>query len=148
MAVANCSDFELFSRQKDASKMAWEIVKCQRFGIWEYLSQSNDNANCISESFKFVDDLSFLEIINLLSVGIASYNVRAHVPSDVLVNNQVIPAKNLKTQDQLRVINDWTKKKKMRLNIKTSTYLCTDPRPLLDYTGCYYLFIYLKSKFS
>jgi hypothetical protein len=64
------------------------------FGIWEYLSQSNDNANCISESerFKFVDDLSFLEIINLLSVGIASYNVRAHVPSDVLVNNQVIPA--------------------------------------------------------
>ena len=90
------------------------------FGIWEYLSQSNDNANCISESerFKFVDDLSFLEIINLLSVGIASYNVRAHVPSDVLVNNQVIPAKNLKTQGQLRVINDWTKKKKMRLNIK------------------------------
>ena len=58
------------------------------FGIWEYLSQSNDNVNCISESerFKFVDDLSFLEIINLLSVGIASYNVRAHVPSDVLVN--------------------------------------------------------------
>ena len=65
-----------------------------------------------------MDDLSFLEINNLLSVSIASYNVRAHVPSDVLVNNQVIPAKNLKTQDQLRVINDWTKKKKMRLNIK------------------------------
>ena len=41
------------------------------FRIWEYLSQSNDNANCISEDerFKFVDDLSFLEIINLLSVG-------------------------------------------------------------------------------
>ena len=49
------------------------------FGIWEYLSKSNDNAQCISEDkrLKFVDDLSFLEIINLLSVGIASYNVRA-----------------------------------------------------------------------
>ena len=30
------------------------------FGLWEYLSQSNTNADCISESdrFKFVDDLS------------------------------------------------------------------------------------------
>ena len=52
------------------------------FGIWEYLSQSNDNANCISESerFKFVDDLSFLEIINLLSVGLATYNVKIIFP--------------------------------------------------------------------
>ena len=32
------------------------------FGIWEYLSQSNDNADCVDESerFKFVDDLTFL----------------------------------------------------------------------------------------
>ena len=31
------------------------------FGIWEYLSQSNDNAEFVkeSESFKFVDDLTF-----------------------------------------------------------------------------------------
>ena len=38
------------------------------FGIWEYLSQSNDNANFVEESerFKFVDDLTFLELINLL----------------------------------------------------------------------------------
>ena len=50
------------------------------FGIWEYLSQSNDNANCLDESerFKFVDDLTFLEIINLLNVGLATYNVRQH----------------------------------------------------------------------
>ena len=42
------------------------------FGLWEYLSQSNDNANSIEESerFKFVDDLSFLEIISLLNIGI------------------------------------------------------------------------------
>ena len=35
------------------------------FGIWEYLAQSNDNAECISDSerFKFLDDLSFLEIV-------------------------------------------------------------------------------------
>ena len=41
------------------------------FGIWEYLSQSNHNTDNISESdrFKFVDDLSFLEIIQLLIGG-------------------------------------------------------------------------------
>ena len=88
------------------------------FGIWEYLSQSNDNADCISESdrFKFVDDLTFLEIIHLLSVGIASYNVRSHVPSNVATHNQIIPAKNLKSQTQLLEINKWTQKMKMRLN--------------------------------
>ena len=90
------------------------------FGIWEYLSQSNDNANCISESdrFKFVDDLTFLEIIQLLSVGLASYNIRAHVPSDVPTHNQIIVSKNLKSQKMLNEINSWTVKQKMRLNEK------------------------------
>ena len=35
------------------------------YSIWEYLSQSNDNAEFVKESerFKFVDDLTFLEIL-------------------------------------------------------------------------------------
>ena len=35
-------------------------------GLLEYLSQSNNNADCVSESerFKFLDDLSILEIVN------------------------------------------------------------------------------------
>jgi hypothetical protein len=47
------------------------------------LSESNHNADCVDESvrFKFVDDLTFLEIIYLLNVGLATYNVRQHVPS-------------------------------------------------------------------
>ena len=90
------------------------------FGIWEYLSQSNDNDNHISESerFKFVDDLTFIEIIYLINIGLASYNVKHHVPSHVPVHNQIIPAKNLKSQQHLGVINEWTKKKKMKLNLK------------------------------
>ena len=37
------------------------------FGIWSYLSQSNNNADCVQQDlrFKFVDDLTFLEMINL-----------------------------------------------------------------------------------
>ena len=90
------------------------------FGIWEYLSQSNTNAECISESdrFKFVDDLTFLEVIYLLSVGLASYNVRQHIPSHVPTHNQIIPAENLKSQQNLDIINDWTQKQKMKLNVK------------------------------
>ena len=87
------------------------------FGIWEYLSQSNTNAECISESdrFKFVDDLTFLEVIYLLSVGLASYNVRQHIPSHVPTHNQIIPAENLKSQQNLDIINDWTQKQTIKL---------------------------------
>ena len=53
-----------------------------------------------------------------MNVGIATYNVRQHVPSDIPTHNQFIPASNLKSQNDLNVINDWTKKKKMRLNEK------------------------------
>ena len=90
------------------------------FGLWEYISQSNDNADCIEEEdrFKFVDDLSFLEIIYLLSVGISSYNIKAHVSSDLPTHNQIIPNSNLKSQDQLEKINKWTEERKMKLNVK------------------------------
>ena len=33
----------------------------------------------IKDRFKVVDDLSFLEIIYLVNIGIASYNIHAHV---------------------------------------------------------------------
>ena len=44
-------------------------------GLLEYLSQSNHSADCvdIKDRFKFVDDLSILEIVNLLTVGIISF---------------------------------------------------------------------------
>ena len=43
-------------------------------GIEENLSQSNSNTNFLAEDqkFKYIDDLSFLEIINLISIGIAT----------------------------------------------------------------------------
>ena len=44
-------------------------------GLLEYLSQSNDSADCVElkDRFKFLDDLSILEIINLLTVGLTSF---------------------------------------------------------------------------
>ena len=62
-------------------------------GLLEYLSQSNCNTDFVDvkEKFKFIDYLSFLQIVNLLLVGISAYNFKAHVASDVGVHGQFIP---------------------------------------------------------
>ena len=90
------------------------------WGILEYLSQSNENTNFISKEkkFKFIDDLSFLELINLLSIGLSSYNFHRHVASDIPTNGYLIPNENLKTQEYLNKINGWTLDNKMVLNKK------------------------------
>ena len=62
------------------------------FGIWEYLVQSNDNAECVDPDyrFKFVDDMTVLEKDNLLLIGLASSNCHAAVPSFLPSHNQLI----------------------------------------------------------
>ena len=94
-------------------------------GIEEYLSQSNDNADHIDEDekFKFIDDLSILEIINLLSVGLASYNCHYQVPSDIGINNLFLDPKNLKSQRNLDKIQEWTESKLMKLNTQKTNFM-------------------------
>ena len=48
----------------------------------------------------------------------SSYNVKAHIPSHIGINQLYIPAKNLRTQEYLNEINDWTKQKMMQINEK------------------------------
>ena len=92
------------------------------WGILEYLSQSNDNTDFVDNKlkFKFIDDLSILEIINLMSIGIASYQFNMHVASDIPTNGYFISNKNLKTQEYLNSICNWTTTNKMELNRKKS----------------------------
>ena len=42
-------------------------------GNWEFLSQTNNNADCVPEEdrFKFVDNLSTIEVINVLTIGLS-----------------------------------------------------------------------------
>ena len=67
------------------------------FGNLEYQCQTNFNTEFLThdEKFKFVDDLSILEIINLLTIGLCSYNMKFHVAFDIQSNSTNIPAKNL-----------------------------------------------------
>ena len=67
------------------------------FGLQEYDSQSIENSE-FDDKYKFVDDLSVLEIINLIAVGLSSYNFKQHVASDVGIGQLFIPSENIKSQ--------------------------------------------------
>ena len=92
------------------------------FGILEYLSQTNNNLDFIDEDlrFKYFDDASVLEVVNLLSIGIASHNSKLHVPSHIPSHNQFIPAEYLKSQEYLANIHRWSEENKMQLNVAKS----------------------------
>ena len=89
------------------------------------MSQSNDNTKNIDPElkYKWLDDLSLLEVINLLTIGLSSYNVRAHVPNDIPVHNGFVAAENLQIQENINQIQIWTRKKLMKLNQKKSCAL-------------------------
>ena len=88
--------------------------------MWSFLSQTNNNPEDAEEDmiYKFVDDKSLLEVVNLFNIGIASHNVRASVPSNIPDSNIFIPPENLKTQKHMNDIQRWTDSKEMLLNAK------------------------------
>ena len=110
------------------------------FGLWEYLAQSNNNADCVDPEyrFKFVDDLTVLEKINLLIIGLASFNTRVSVPSDIPSHNQYIPAENLKSSEYIETIQNWTENQKMILNQKKTKVM------IFNYTDNYQFTTRLK----
>ena len=95
------------------------------FGIIGYLSQSNNNADCVpsEDRYKYMDDLTMLEAVYLTSIGIATYNLRKHIPNDIPNHNQIIKSENLKTQKYLDNVQAWTESKKMMLNEKKTKYM-------------------------
>ena len=94
------------------------------FGILEYLAQSNSNANCVAKDsrFKFVDDLTMLEKIHILTIGITSHNIKQQVPNDIYMSNLSIPPQNLKSQSFLNDIKNWTQNQKLKLNTEKKMY--------------------------
>ena len=66
--------------------------------------------------FKFVDDLTTLEVISLLNIGMATMNPKLTVSSNLPVHNQFIPSEHLQTQKYLHDIENWTSKNLMKLN--------------------------------
>ena len=94
-------------------------------GLLEYLSQSNSNTEHIPEhkKYKWLDDLTILEVVNLLTVGISSYNMKRHVASDIPSSNCYIDSSKLETQKNIEIISEWTNKMKMKLIHKKSSVM-------------------------
>ena len=89
---------------------------CYLGGI-EYTSQSNSSGRCVpaEDRYKFVDDLSLLEIINLITIGLTSYNFKNHVAPDIAIWESCLPPNNIESQNFLNSIEEWTDHKKMKL---------------------------------
>ena len=75
-------------------------------GLWSFLSQTNDNPEKTEKEniLNLWMIRQFLGVVNLLSIGIASHNYRASVPSNVRMSGLVISNANLKEQGQLRYV--------------------------------------------
>merc|ERR1719330_11467 len=69
-------------------------------GVLSYMSQSNNNSDCVPvhERYKYFDDLTVLEFVNLLNIGLCSQNVKLTVPSNLPSHNQFVHRNDLKTQ--------------------------------------------------
>ena len=90
-------------------------------GLFTFTALLTENTGMVricGDRFKFVDDLSILEIINLLTVGLTSFNIKQEVASDIPPHNQFIPAENLQSQVWLDKIDSWTENPKMMINEK------------------------------
>ena len=97
-------------------------------GILEYLSQTAGNLNFLEndEGFKFIDDSSMVEILNLVLGGLSSYNVRQQVPSDIGTNCHFLSKENFQTQTYLNKIKEWTDSHQMKLNSEKTKYMITN----------------------
>jgi hypothetical protein len=101
-------------------KMPGSGAMGSNIGNLEFDSQTNNNSDCVPEAdrFKFVDDLSILEMINLINIGISSLNVRKQVPNDLPEQGQFVDNLELKSQTYLNKINRWTENQQMILSEK------------------------------
>ena len=93
-------------------------------GQLEYLVQSNDNADSVppEDRFKYIDDLSLLQLV-CLSGLLIDYNVYQHVPSDIGIDDQYLPPESYPTQNTLNTVANWTQQNLMQMNEAKCNYM-------------------------
>ena len=65
----------------------------------------------VQDRFNFIDDLTILEIVNILTIGLSSYYIKSHLAADI--------PKNLKSQNWLNEINACPERQRKKLTKKT-----------------------------
>jgi hypothetical protein len=135
-----------------------------QLGQLEYISQSDDNVDFldIEDKYKFIDDLSILEVLNLAMCGITGYNFKQHVASDIGSHGQYLPTENVQSQNYLDKIQHWTMEKMMALNktktkfmvinftkkFQFSTRITLDGTPLEEVTECKLLGVTINNQLT
>ena len=120
--ISYFEDREMFVRwhgkESSRKKMPGSGAMGATFGILEFLSQTNHNSDSIpiDDKYKYFDDLTTLEVINLLSIGLTSLNVKKQVPSDLPIHGQFINSNQLLSQKYLQDLNQWSEDHQMIIN--------------------------------
>ena len=87
--------------QNRQMRVKWRglLSKLQALPGEEYLSQSNGNTDFRGQdkTFKFIDDTAIIEILNLISIALTSYNFQQHVASDNEIGNGYLEPKDAKS---------------------------------------------------
>ena len=84
--------------------------------------------------------LNLRKTMPLIVAGLASFNTKNQVPNDIHRNNLFIPNENLKPQEYLNTIQEWTNKQKMVLNEDKTKAM------LFNFTNCKQCSVRLKLK--
>jgi hypothetical protein len=74
------------------------------------------------DQYKYCDDLSILELV-LVGEILTEYNFKEHVASDVGIDQKFLPPQQLRMQQHLNSVAEWTDNNLMRLNEDKTNYL-------------------------
>ena len=89
-----------------------------------YLVQTNNNADCVDTDnrFKYIDDLSILQIVCLAEL-VRQYYFHQHVASDVGINQVYLPPETYDIQEHFNKISSGTHENLMQLIESKSKYM-------------------------
>ena len=95
-----------------------------QLGQLTYIVSSDDAASEVDDKdkFKYIDDLSTLELIYLTGI-LTEYDFINHVASDIGIDQKFLPPQSTQTQINNDNLVLWTEENKMKLNENKSNYM-------------------------
>ena len=73
------------------------------------------------------------ELVDLIAIGLASYSFKLHIASDIPVDGCYVDPTNVKTQQNLENICQWTKEIMMELNKEKQKPCCSTIRKISNF---------------
>jgi hypothetical protein len=138
LLVSYLADRKMIVKFNGEMSQLWTLIgggpQGTLIGGIEYMAQSNDNADIVSPSdrFKYIDDLSVLQLV-CLSGLLVDYNFHEHVASDIKIGQEFLPPNSYSSQETINHISNWTRENLMKLN-EAKCYYMIFSRSKADFT--------------